>query len=75
MTISPIADRSKELPYLVDKKMVNEDSAGITARLKELRPHDSGSVTVDMKPGLYILYCNIAGHYVMGMWTTVTVAA
>ena len=35
--------------------------------------HESGSVTVDLRPGTYILYCNVAGHYVMGMWTSVTV--
>ena len=26
-----------------------------------------------LKPGLYILYCNIPGHYVLGMWTLMTV--
>jgi uncharacterized cupredoxin-like copper-binding protein len=26
-----------------------------------------------MQPGTYILYCNIAGHYAMGMWTLLTV--
>ena len=73
VTISPVADPSIELPYVIDKMIVDEAAAGITARMKELRPHDSGSVTVEMQPGTYILYCNIAGHYVMGMWTTVTV--
>ncbi len=73
MVISKIEDQSKELPYLADKMMVDEEAAGRTAVVKELRPHDSGSVTVDMKPGTYILYCNIAGHYAMGMWTIVTV--
>lgn len=75
LSISPVADPAKELPYLADMKMVDEEAAGITARLKELRSHDSGSVTVDLAPGTYILYCNIAGHYVMGMWTTITVTA
>ncbi len=73
MIISPVADLSQELPYLVDKMMVDEAAAGITARAKELRPRDSGSVSVDMQPGTYILYCNVAGHYVMGMWTLITV--
>lgn len=41
--------------------------------MKELKPHTSGSVTVNMPPGTYILYCNIAGHYAMGMWTIITV--
>lgn len=73
MAISPVADPSSQLPYLIDKMMVDEEAAGTIARVKELRPHDSGSVTVDMQPGTYILFCNIAGHYVMGMWTIVTV--
>lgn len=73
VTIAPVTDPSQELPYLIDKMMVGEEAAGITARVKELRPRDSGSVTVDLQPGTYILYCNIAGHYVMGMWTMITV--
>lgn len=73
MAIAPVEDPSKQLPYLIDTKMVDEKAAGTTARVKELRPRDSGSVTVDMQPGTYILYCNIGGHYVMGMWTIVTV--
>ena len=73
LVISPVEDLSSALPYIVDQKMVDEDAAGRTAKVKELRPHDSGAVTVDLKPGKYILYCNIAGHYVMGMWTMVTV--
>jgi uncharacterized cupredoxin-like copper-binding protein len=28
-----------------------------------------------VKTGTYMIYCNIAGHYAMGMWTLVTVAA
>jgi uncharacterized cupredoxin-like copper-binding protein len=73
VTISPVADPSVELPYLTDKMMVDEEAAGVTARAKELRPGASGSVTVDMQPGTYILYCNIAGHYAMGMWTLLKV--
>lgn len=73
VTISLVIDPTKELPYLIDARMVDEEAVGTIAHVKELRPHDSGSVTVDMQPGTYILYCNIAGHYVMGMWTVVTV--
>lgn len=73
VTISSVADPSTALPYLDDKKMVDEDAAGVTARVKELRPGTSRSVTVDLHPGTYILYCNIAGHYAMGMWVLVKV--
>lgn len=73
LSIAPVADVSKELPYLSDKEMVDEAAAGTVAHGKELRPHDSGSVTADLRPGTYILFCNIAQHYAMGMWTLVTV--
>lgn len=53
--------------------MVDEVATGRTAQVAELKPHGSGAVTVEVKPGTYILFCNIAGHYVMGMWTLVTV--
>lgn len=75
LTIALVADPTTELPYPTDKSMVDEEAAGISARLKELRPGASGSVTVDLEPGTYILFCNIAGHYVMGMWTLVKVTA
>jgi uncharacterized cupredoxin-like copper-binding protein len=73
VTISPVTDPSMELPYLSDKMMVDEEAAGVTARVKELRPGTSRSMTVALQPGTYILYCNIAGHYAMGMWTLVKV--
>ncbi len=73
IVISPVEDPAMELPYLIDSMMVDEDAAGRIAQATEFRPHGSGAVTVDMTPGSYILYCNIAGHYIMGMWTLVTV--
>ena len=75
LVISLVADPTRELPYLIDKKMVDEDAAGRIGRGKEFKPHDSGSLTVDLQPGTYILYCNITGHYAMGMWTTIIVTA
>jgi uncharacterized cupredoxin-like copper-binding protein len=53
--------------------MVDEAAAGTIARMKELRPQTSGSATFNLQPGTYILYCNIAGHYMMGMWTLLKV--
>ena len=33
----------------------------------------TGWTTVNLKPGRYELLCNIAGHYVPGMFTQLTV--
>lgn len=54
MAISPVADPPDELPYLTDSMLVNEEAAGPAARMKELRPRDSGSMTVVMQQGTYI---------------------
>ncbi|MDQ2914859.1 MAG: cupredoxin domain-containing protein [Chloroflexota bacterium] len=35
----------------------------------------SASVTVDLAPGKYVLICNVAGHYQLGMRTGFTVDA
>lgn len=73
MTISAVADTTKELPYKADDRMVDEEAAGVTARLAELPPHSSSTLDVTLTPGTYILYCNVSGHYAMGMWTLLTV--
>ena len=56
MVISQVEDPAKELPYLIDKMMVDEVATGRTAQVAELKPHGSGAVTVEMKPGTYILF-------------------
>ena len=33
----------------------------------ELAPGKSGKVTLTLKPGKYLLACNVAGHYQLGM--------
>lgn len=73
LAIAAVADASKELPYLADKRMVDEAAAGVIARSKDLRPHASQTMTVTLGAGTYILFCNVAGHYAMGMWTLVSV--
>ena len=30
--------------------------------------------TLTLKPGKYLLYCNLPGHYIAGMWTVIDVA-
>lgn len=73
MILSPIADQTQALPYLADKNRVDEEVAGHLGEVSELDPGQSGALTVTLKPGSYILFCNIPGHYAMGMWTVLTV--
>jgi uncharacterized cupredoxin-like copper-binding protein len=66
----PAAD---PLPYLTSDETVDEDKAGSLGEVEELDPGASGSLTLDLKPGTYVLLCNVPGHYTAGMWKTLTV--
>ncbi len=73
MVVAPVADPNAPLPYDQANEKVDEDAAGHLGEVAELEPGQSGALRLTMKPGLYILYCNIPGHYVLGMWTLFTV--
>lgn len=73
MVISPVKDTHTPLPYDKADEKVNEDAAGHLGEVAELEPGDKGALTLTLKPGSYILYCNIPGHYALGMWTLLTV--
>lgn len=73
MVVAPLASADTVLPYIESEGKVDEDAAGHIGEVAELEPGQSGALTVNLKPGTYILYCNIAGHYMSGMWTTIDV--
>lgn len=73
MVVAPLADASAPLPYDKSAARLDEDAMGAIGEVAETAPGDSGEVTLNLKPGTYILFCNIEGHYAMGMWTTFTV--
>lgn len=73
MIVAPLADANVQLPYDTTTMMVNEDAAGALGEVPELDPGASGTVTLHLRPGLYLLFCNVPGHYAMGMWTELTV--
>ena len=59
--LARIKDESQILPYDQSRNKVDVESI------------QSASLTLDLAPGRYILYCNIAGHYMAGMWTVIEV--
>ena len=73
MILSPVADLATPLPYVAEAMRVDEDAAGSLGEVSELDPGKSGALTVTLGPGTYILYCNIPGHYVLGMWALLEV--
>ena len=59
------------LPY--DAGKAKADESGSVARTKELRAGGTAAVTVTLEPGQYVLICNVAGHYRLGMRTSLRV--
>jgi uncharacterized cupredoxin-like copper-binding protein len=45
----------------------NEDAA--QGMIDDMNPGESGSMTLNLKPGSYELFCNVPGHYGMGQHT------
>ena len=73
MIVMFLADPKKPLPYIDAENRVDEDKAGDKGEVSELDPGKSGSLTVDLKAGKYLLICNVPGHYGAGMWAEFTV--
>ena len=73
MLVAPVANQDVVLPFNANENRVDEEAAKDLGEVSELDPGQSGALTLDLKPGTYVLYCNIPGHFMAGMWTTISV--
>ena len=73
MIVMQLDKAGDALPYIAAENRVDEDKAGDKGEVSELDPGKSGSLTVALQPGKYLLICNVPGHYAAGMWTEFTV--
>jgi len=73
MILVKISDLHGPLPYVAADTRVDEDAAGHLGEVSELEPGQGGSLSMKLDPGTYMLFCNLPGHYMAGMWTTITV--
>ncbi|MBV8447628.1 MAG: copper resistance protein [Hyphomicrobiales bacterium] len=62
-------------PYNAKKDEVVEAKVKSLGEVSELKPGNSGHLTVSLRPGRYVLYCNQAGHAHQGMWARFNVTA
>jgi uncharacterized cupredoxin-like copper-binding protein len=67
------APAAAQLPYLSGEEEVDEDKAGSLGEVEELDPGTTGKLSLILKTGHYVLFCNVPGHYTAGMWTTLSV--
>ena len=74
MVVGKVIDLTRPLPYPGDEMRVDEDQPGLNiGEVPELEPGSSGALTLNLQPGTYLLYCNVAGHYASGMWVVLSV--
>ena len=71
MIVSPIRGPDVSLPYVANEGRVDEDASGDLGEVSELDPGRAGSLSIELKPGYYALFCNVPGHFTAGMWTTI----
>jgi uncharacterized cupredoxin-like copper-binding protein len=71
--LARIKDENQLLPYDQTRSKVGVEAVQTLGSVADIDPNKSASLTLDLEPGKYILYCNIAGHYMAGMWTVIEV--
>ena len=67
-------DGAKELPMDAKHDRVIESRVRRLGEIADLAPGKTGKLTLNLKPGNYVLFCNQPGHYQDGMVTRLTVA-
>ena len=73
MIIARLKDLTMIFPYIDNESRVEEDRVETLGEVSELDPGARGALRLDLKPGNYLLFCNIPGHFRAGMWTVFTV--
>ena len=73
MIVAPIADENVVMPFNANDNKIDEEASHNLGEVSELEPGKSGTLGVVMKPGKYLLYCNVSGHFMAGMWTVLVV--
>ena len=48
--------------------MVDEGQLDVLAASRDLDAGESEQLTVELRPGNYVLFCNIVGHYQTGLY-------
>jgi uncharacterized cupredoxin-like copper-binding protein len=60
-------DGAKELPMDAKHDRVVESRVRRLGEIADVAPGKSGNLTLNLKPGNYVLFCNQPGHYQDGM--------
>lgn len=69
-----VRDTGKSLPIDSKHERVVEKRIHSLGEISDLPPGKTGKLTLNLKPGTYLLFCNQPGHYQDGMQAKLTVA-
>jgi uncharacterized cupredoxin-like copper-binding protein len=61
-----------KLPTVADGS-VDEASLDVPGEIEEVEGGAAGTVTLDLKSGKYVMFCNLPAHYAAGMYGSLTV--
>jgi uncharacterized cupredoxin-like copper-binding protein len=67
VVIVAVTTPAKALPYDEKKQQVIESRIRKLGEIANLKPGASGKLTLNLRPGNYLLICNQPGHYKAGM--------
>jgi uncharacterized cupredoxin-like copper-binding protein len=62
-----------QIPTTQAGARIQESKLPDLQELGDLEPGESGTLTVDLTPGKYLLFCNEEGHFAAGMYAYLTV--
>jgi uncharacterized cupredoxin-like copper-binding protein len=65
--VARVNDLKAPLPYDEGKHRVIESKLQALGEVSDVKPGKSKSMTLTLKPGKYVLLCNLRGHYKAGM--------
>ena len=71
--LARITDDAQVLTYDQSRNKVDTEGLQVLGSVAEIMPNKSASLILDLAPGKYLLFCNVAGHYMTGMWATIEV--
>lgn len=73
MIVVAVENPNAPLPYDYNTGQIPEKQVKMLGETSEMEPNAEKTITLDLKPGAYLLICNVPGHYAAGMWTPLTV--
>ena len=73
MIVVAVENPNAPLPYDYNAGQIPEKQVKMLGETEEMQPNAEKTITIDLKPGAYLLICNVPGHYAAGMWTPLTV--